>query len=91
DSQPKRNPSKMTGFVHHALAFNTLLSSQETDAYTVPKKFFPRRRWRNLALRHPIRRPDFRSNPLTSSSDQILAALGTYRVILRLSNQPIIR
>ena len=25
----------MNGVVHHALAFNTLLSSQETDAYTV--------------------------------------------------------
>ncbi|MBE1557222.1 hypothetical protein H4W81_000001, partial [Nonomuraea africana] len=25
----------MDGVVHHALAFNTLLSSQETDAFTV--------------------------------------------------------
>ena len=36
--QPKESvphpEGEMNGVVHHALAFNTLLSSQETDAYT---------------------------------------------------------
>ncbi|MEV4158513.1 hypothetical protein, partial [Nonomuraea dietziae] len=32
---PTKGIRPMDGVVHHALAFNTLLSSQETDAFTV--------------------------------------------------------
>jgi hypothetical protein len=43
--QPKESvphpKCEMDGVVHHALAFNTLLSSQETDAFTINRPIGP--------------------------------------------------
>ncbi|MGJ6964884.1 hypothetical protein ACSDR0_23520, partial [Streptosporangium sp. G11] len=58
----QRNPSptpkgRLNGVVHHALAFNTLLSSQETDAYTI-------------TLTGQIGRPELRGVPFRISTLQ---------------------
>jgi hypothetical protein len=37
ESVPHPKRGRMNGVVHHALAFNTLLSSQETDAFPVTR------------------------------------------------------
>src|SRR5690606_9109251 len=76
--------------VHHALAFNTLLSSQETDAYIRTGEIHLQRQRRTSRFLHLIRLAEAVKS-VFGSSDQDLGALETYRAIMHLSNQPNIR
>ncbi|GAA4531142.1 hypothetical protein ACFQE7_00685 [Nonomuraea ferruginea] len=75
--------------MHHALAFNTLLSSQETDAYTRTEDYLLSARGAHLLFSTVSAGPISGQIRLSVHLIKILAVPGTYRVILRLSNQPI--
>ncbi|MGP3934053.1 hypothetical protein, partial [Nonomuraea sp. KM88] len=55
--------TSINGVVHHALAFNTLLSSQETHASILALILSNRNSEASFCLLHFIRRPISPSNP----------------------------